>query len=150
MPVYFVRAGEGPVKIGIAIDPEARLRELQTGHYESLSLLRVVDGDWAVEAWLHARFAAARIRGEWFRYSSEMLIVEPQPKVGVTPLDHWMRDNDVTDQAFGELVGVDRATICRYRLGRRMPNAEMMRRIHEATRGAVTPNDFVGVGERAA
>lgn len=46
MPVYFVQAGEaGPVKIGWATDPRARIADLQTGHYEPLRLIRIIEGD---------------------------------------------------------------------------------------------------------
>jgi hypothetical protein len=57
--------GSPIVKIGYTGgDPLGRLRGLQTGLPFKLSLLWSVDGDF--EADLHARFAAYRVRGEWF------------------------------------------------------------------------------------
>lgn len=69
--VYFIQAGpsDGPVKIGVARDPWARMREIQTGNAEDLSMLGVAatDDAYALEATLHRRFQSARVRGEWFR-----------------------------------------------------------------------------------
>ncbi len=66
--LYFIQAGEsGPIKIGLAGDPQHRLRGLQTAHYESLRLLAERPGGPELEADLHARFAAGRLSGEWFR-----------------------------------------------------------------------------------
>jgi T5orf172 domain len=65
--VYFIQAGDtGPVKIGLANTPEERARTLQTGNHRELHLRHVVPGSGDVERQLHDRFAAARIRGEWF------------------------------------------------------------------------------------
>jgi hypothetical protein len=64
---YVIRAGEdGPIKIGKAMDPEARLAELQTGSWEELRLLHVVPGYGEMERRFHIRLRAAHIRGEWF------------------------------------------------------------------------------------
>lgn len=72
MKTYIIRAGDsGPVKIGRTRQMAYRLFTLQTGHYEELRLVRLIDGD--AEAVLHHRFAALRIRGEWFRFDPEML-----------------------------------------------------------------------------
>jgi len=66
--VYFIQAGEGgPIKIGWAVDPRARLNELQVGCPEPLRLLMTLAGDGGLEAQLHRRFARIRPRGEWFR-----------------------------------------------------------------------------------
>lgn len=78
MPVYIIRAGQnGPVKIGKADDPASRIRDLQTGHFEELVTLRVMDGGAKVEAAFHRQFEAKRIRGEWFEYCDEMLTFVP-------------------------------------------------------------------------
>ncbi len=76
--VYFIQ-GEitGCVKIGVARDPALRLKTLQTGCAERLFLIRSLPGDRRLERWLHKRFAALRVRGEWFRFSSEMKLIEP-------------------------------------------------------------------------
>lgn len=66
--VYFIQQGlDGPIKIGLARNPDARRDQLQTGHAEHLYLRAVRRGEADLERWLHARFAEGRLRGEWFR-----------------------------------------------------------------------------------
>jgi hypothetical protein len=78
MATYIVRAGEnGPVKIGWADDVPSRLATLQTGHYETLTVIREVDTWWQSEAEFHRRFASHRLRGEWFTFVPEMLSFVP-------------------------------------------------------------------------
>jgi DNA-binding transcriptional regulator YdaS (Cro superfamily) len=77
MPVYFIQAGEGgPVKIGWAVDPVSRLRELQCGNHAELRLLRELPGSITEERVLHRAFSHLRIRGEWFSFDPKMLAVE--------------------------------------------------------------------------
>lgn len=70
--VYFIGAGSGPVKIGFATRPSARLSDLQTSHHEKLSLLATLRGDLALEKAYHKRFAAHRLSGEWFTRAPEI------------------------------------------------------------------------------
>lgn len=81
MSVYFIADPHGRVKIGFAYDPKNRLRDLQCGSADPLYLLRVIDGSQPVERWLHKRFAALRISGEWFRLTDEMLTVTPPDEI---------------------------------------------------------------------
>jgi hypothetical protein len=73
--VYFIREGNGGnVKIGTTtVNPHSRLRSMQTGNSSDLVLLAAVQGDDDLEKRLHARFAADRIRGEWFTPTVELL-----------------------------------------------------------------------------
>lgn len=67
MPGYtYLIAAEGLpyVKIGLARDPEHRLRGLQGGHPLQLHLLWSTPANF--ENALHKHFAAYRVRGEWF------------------------------------------------------------------------------------
>lgn len=65
--VYVIRAGyRGPIKVGLAKNPESRLREHQTSNHEELTLLHVLPGGRSQEAELHRRLKHARLRGEWF------------------------------------------------------------------------------------
>lgn len=74
MWVYFIQAGDsGPIKIGSSNSPTTRLSELQIGSALDLRLLRQLPGTADDERALHARFAAHRIRGEWFEPSPEVL-----------------------------------------------------------------------------
>lgn len=78
MPVYCIRAGDTEfVKIGWAVDPEQRLRELQCAHYEALRIIRIIEGDRKTEAWLHSHFRKRWIRNEWFRFDEAMLSIVP-------------------------------------------------------------------------
>lgn len=72
--VYFIQSGEeGPIKIGIARDPESRLAALQTGHHEELRLLAITHGGADQEGAYHMQFAEHRIRGEWFEPHPDIL-----------------------------------------------------------------------------
>jgi Meiotically up-regulated gene 113 len=76
MACYLLRAGyTEKVKIGFAIDIKQRMRELQPGCWERLSLLRDCDGDRIVEGWLHRHFASSRIDREWFIFDPDMMTV---------------------------------------------------------------------------
>jgi hypothetical protein len=68
------------VKIGYAIDPKARLGNLQTGHHVELKLLRTMPGGRDTEAQLHRHFNGLHIRGEWFHFSKEMLTINYAPQ----------------------------------------------------------------------
>lgn len=79
--VYFIFAPRlGLIKIGLAGDVDARLRNLQIATGDSLYLLGSLAGESAVEKTLHRRFKADRIRGEWFLPSADLLAI-----VGMTP-----------------------------------------------------------------
>lgn len=72
--VYFMQEdGGGPIKIGKSKEPKGRLRRLQTASHSRIRLLAVVQGYDMVEAQMHRRFAASRIRGEWFKPTHELL-----------------------------------------------------------------------------
>jgi hypothetical protein len=68
--VYFIQCGPdgAPIKIGRTADMAQRLQDLQVGCPFDLLLLSslFVDDAEQLERGLHHRFAAQRIRGEWF------------------------------------------------------------------------------------
>ena len=69
MFVYAIRETEtGNIKLGISKDPEARLRQLQTGNSQQLELIayKKAENKYADEKALHNQAAAYHIRGEWF------------------------------------------------------------------------------------
>jgi hypothetical protein len=75
MPVYFARAGKGPVKIGYAkSDTEKRVKDLQTGCPEDLVIIHVEEGSLSKESYFHKLFFQSKIRGEWFHYEPEISI----------------------------------------------------------------------------
>lgn len=82
MPIYVLRAGdEGSVKIGLAQDVGRRVASLQTASPVYLSVIRIYPGGRQTERWLHERFAANRLNGEWFDFVPEMLTAEPPAEV---------------------------------------------------------------------
>ena len=77
MAVYWIRAGEaGPIKVGYAINPAARLKLLQTGSYLPLSLIRVESGDRTTEAALHQHYRLKRVHGEFFMLTEDDVAVD--------------------------------------------------------------------------
>ena len=63
----------GLVKIGRAKDPEKRLRAMQTGSPLPLTLLAAAELPAGMERELHRELSRARVRGEWFRRTSDVL-----------------------------------------------------------------------------
>lgn len=58
-------------------------------------------------------------------------------------LAEFLSSNGLSHSAFAERVGVSQVAVTRYALGHRVPRPEVLARIREATRGAVTANDFM-------
>lgn len=73
--VYFAQAGDGgPVKIGFSRSGPGRIKDLQIACPWDLRLIGVMAADGMdAERRLHQRFASARIRGEWFEPTPELL-----------------------------------------------------------------------------
>jgi len=70
--IYFIEDGRGYVKIGVSLDVDARLKSLQTGNSQTLSLVGTVRGSYDQEAYWHARFSDQHHRGEWFRIEDKL------------------------------------------------------------------------------
>lgn len=71
--VYFIQSVRGgPIKIGMALDPEERLKELQVAYPYRLRLTHTIEGGRARELALHKRFAEHRLAGEWFEPTPEL------------------------------------------------------------------------------
>lgn len=72
--VYLIAADiSGLIKIGSAVDPQARLRTLQTGSPEPLRLIDTRPGGEAHERELHRRFSHLRAHGEWFHPDADLI-----------------------------------------------------------------------------
>ncbi len=74
--IYFVAAeGLGHIKIGYTggEDVGVRLADLQTASPVPLKLLSTIPGTMEDEKDLHRRFASARVCGEWFKPTNELL-----------------------------------------------------------------------------
>jgi T5orf172 domain len=59
----------GPVKIGISVEPELRLRALQTGYPFELEVLAQCHGAEETEEIVHKLFQKEKLRGEGFKCS---------------------------------------------------------------------------------
>ncbi len=60
-------------------------------------------------------------------------------------LSEYLHENGLTETGFAETLGVDQSTIHRLAKKEQIPGRELMVRIHEATKGQVTANDFFGI-----
>lgn len=70
---YFIESGvTGLIKIGRSVDPESRLKALQTASPDKLTLLKVIPEQVVSESELHERFSHLRRQGEWFESSEEI------------------------------------------------------------------------------
>jgi predicted GIY-YIG superfamily endonuclease len=69
--VYLIRGNDGRYKIGIAKNPKQRIRQLQTGNSDELTLIETYQSENAfkIETALHNRFSHVRQEGEWFDLS---------------------------------------------------------------------------------
>jgi len=70
--VYLIHAG-GFLKIGVAKNPEARLKTMQTGNPYKLRIMALIPFESRLQAFgyekeLHGRFKAHHYTGEWFNY----------------------------------------------------------------------------------
>ena len=71
--IYFIEAvGTDKVKIGIAKDPEERLKQLQTGSSVKLRLMDSIGAYANEEKKLHLKFKDLRHSGEWFFLTKEL------------------------------------------------------------------------------
>ena len=72
--VYFIQRGTtDEVKIGVSRRLGARISSLASASGEPLTLLATIPGGRDEELALHRRFAAHRLRGEWFRMGGDLL-----------------------------------------------------------------------------
>jgi hypothetical protein len=151
--IYFVRCTlTGHVKIGYAGDPWARLSKMQSDSPGDLRLVGVEPGGADREAQLHKLFGDCRIRGEWFlpdhhldSYLSDLptpIKTSARRQLG-GPLGKWLHEQRMTATEFSKRLGCPKATISDVCTGKHLPTWKMMRRIAEATNGAILPNDFM-------
>lgn len=60
-------------------------------------------------------------------------------------LSDYLAERRIDDAAFAATIEVDRSSVNRMRRGKLIPGSEVLRRIVDATSGAVTPNDFFDI-----
>lgn len=72
--VYFIQAGnDGPIKVGIAVDVDKRLRQLQCGCWLALRVLLIVPGTARDESDALRQLWKHRLYGEWLSPDTEVL-----------------------------------------------------------------------------
>ncbi len=83
---YFAQAEEGgPIKIGYTtVDPQVRLKGLQTGSPLSLRIIASIPKN--LEKQLHERFENLRLHGEWFQNDEALLAYIRQLEIKNDPM----------------------------------------------------------------
>lgn len=71
--VYFVRAPNRQIKIGVSNDVRRRVAQLQMRFTEPLEIIGTLTGGYATEGTLHQMFAESAVGGEWFDPSIRLL-----------------------------------------------------------------------------
>lgn len=61
------------IKIGVARNPHARIKQLATGNASKLFLIGYFDGGFTLEKEIHNRFKKVRENGEWLIASDELI-----------------------------------------------------------------------------
>jgi hypothetical protein len=150
--VYAIADDHGRVKLGWSSDPQRRLVKARSDNGSKCELVGVVAGTREQERELHELLAPWRHRGEWFDCHAKAVAhfisflrpipARPQRK-GMTKLDQYLAENNLSSPVFADQVGIAASTVWRLRRGDTLPDWETIRRIIAATGGAVTPNDFL-------
>lgn len=83
--IYVIQDGD-LVKIGKAIHPIERLRNLQTAHSRQLTLVAAIPAHAALERAIHNRFAHLRAESEWFRLDESLERFIDDMKAGKNPV----------------------------------------------------------------
>lgn len=65
-------------------------------------------------------------------------------------LADYLDKHQISDADFAALLGVERQTVHRWRMGQRMPRPNDLLRIRKVTGNSVTPNDFLLQREAAS
>ena len=69
---YFIQSVDGgPIKIGSSINPNERLKRLQTSHHSELRIIGIIKKN--IERELHQRFNVYRLSGEWFNPEEKLI-----------------------------------------------------------------------------
>lgn len=78
--IYLISSDNGYVKIGIAENPEKRLKQLQTGNANKLTLEYIAEPEYnkplLIEKMIHKNLKSHKKQGEWFDISVETAKLE--------------------------------------------------------------------------
>jgi hypothetical protein len=72
--LYAIRAEpSGTIKIGTTRHPQKRLNQIRSANHEQITLLFAISCEKVDELVVHGHLNPARIRGEWYRPTPEVL-----------------------------------------------------------------------------
>lgn len=159
--VYFAQVGtDGPIKIGTTTsEAEDRITALQVGCPWKINILGWVAGESRHEGWLHRRFAAFRLEGEWFDPVDEILVAIreilrpeftwPEHELPLPrSLAGWRGDLNHAVHLLGsqsrlaEAMGCSQSKISWLLISAEQIGAEDALAVHRATKGAVTASSM--------
>jgi DNA-binding transcriptional regulator YdaS (Cro superfamily) len=162
--VYAISNGNA-VKIGFAKNPIRRLSEINVATHDRCELIGFARANRAHEKEIHSIFASERIRGEWFRRGGTVeIFIDMLPKatferilrhfpravsgnVG-NKLAEFMKRSGITESEMAKRANCSQPTINKIKNGTSSPSFELIKEIHRATGGEVTPNDFLVIREK--
>lgn len=92
--LYFIQtSNNGMIKIGRSINPEKRLKQLQTGNPFKLKLIHVFEKQGYKEKILHEELKEFKLKGEWFKYNCVGSIpIEYYEKIKWGSFDDWWQN----------------------------------------------------------
>ncbi len=74
MPIYFIQEeNNGLVKIGYSKNPKNRKNSLQIDCSRKLEIIKIIEGDYKRENYIHHICSRFNVRGEWYRPHPELL-----------------------------------------------------------------------------
>lgn len=130
--VYFIQCGStGAIKIGISRNPWRRITKMQSDCPGELSLLATLAGGRDEEEALHTRFAEARIRGEWYSPTAELLDLVGSLPTPARPGKVKTAANSPT--LLAAAVGISIAHASNILAGHTKPRVPLALRIYDAT-----------------
>lgn len=107
--IYFAQAGRaGPIKIGSTRDLAKRMAAFAVDNHEVVALLCSVEGDQPLEKRIHRLLRPHRVKGEWFRPSSEIVELVAIARSGDL-LEHVATMEARQNKRLAEL---DQVTVC--------------------------------------
>ncbi len=106
--LYFIQAGNGPIKIGITDNLASRIISLQTGHYEKMEVLYSIETDNAkdLEKFYHKHFKYQQIRGEWFRPDEYLLGFIEKLKTEYDFSEQWIEYWQTISEPICKIIGI--------------------------------------------
>lgn len=103
--IYLIGSDDGPLKVGVSVNPGSRVRTLQGAHPHELRVMQTWRSDHAraIETAAHIALREFRVRGEWFnttedvarslieRLMNQKAVALPDSRIGGVPKRPWKR-----------------------------------------------------------